>query len=58
MCIIEEKMTVFHFISFINYLYKVKVRKGIDLQTCPVFTLITRITRKKLIAIKMKRKTE
>ena len=35
-----------------NFLYRVKVTKGTDLQTCPVFTLSTQISRKKLITIK------
>ena len=39
-------------------LHRVKVTKVIDLQACPVFTLFTLSTRKKLIIIKMKEKME
>ena len=34
---------IFISFSFQNYLYRVKVTKGLDLQTSPVFTLITLI---------------
>ena len=45
-------------VSFCHYILKLFIQgKGIDLQTCPIFTLITLIfTRKKLIAIIMERK--
>ena len=42
--------------SFKNYVYRLEAKKGIYVQTCPVFTLITLITRKKLSTIKVKRK--
>ena len=34
---------IFISFSFQNYLYRVKVTKGLDLQTSPVFALITLI---------------
>ena len=50
---------IFISISFKNYLYMVKVTKGLDLQTCPVFTLLTLIfTRKKANYHKNEKKTE
>ena len=51
-------MDLFHcmLFSFKNCLYRAEDTKRIHLQTSPVFTLITLITRKKLTTIKMKRK--